>query len=64
MYIYVLRGGDYQKRINSPIITTGNKLSGMIIAEVSKAFDIEELFNYVISVDAPTNDWLRSIISV
>ena len=56
--------GDYQKRINSPIITTGNKLSGMMIAEVSKALDIEELFNYVISVDASTNDWLRLIISV
>lgn len=52
---------NYQRRMNAPIITTGNELSGMEIAEFSKALDILELFNYVTSVDSSTNNWLRSI---
>lgn len=52
---------DYQRRTNSPIITTGNELVGEEIAEFSKVLIIEELFNYITSVKTSTDNWIRTI---
>lgn len=51
---------DYQKRINSPIITTGNELVKKEISEFSKKLSIEELYHYIIAVDASTTQILKS----
>lgn len=53
--------GDYKKRINSPIITTGNELMKEEILEFSKAICIEELYNYIIDVDKSTARILKSM---
>lgn len=53
--------GDYKKRINSPIITTGNELIKEEILEFSKAICIEELYNYIIDVDKSTAKILKSM---
>lgn len=53
--------GDYKKRINSPIITTGNELMKEEILEFSKAICIEELYNYIIDVDKSTAKILKSM---
>ena len=39
--------GDYQKRINAPIITTANELIKEEIREFSKQLQMDELFNYI-----------------
>ena len=51
--------GGYQKRINSPIITTGNELAKYQIAEFSKQLNLEELYSYISEVKEST----ESIIS-
>lgn len=51
--------GSYQKRINSPIITTGNELVKYQIAEFSKQLNLEELYSYISEVKEST----ESIIS-
>ena len=53
--------GDYQRRINSPIITTANELVKEEISEFSKKLSIEELYNYIIDVDASTTRVLKSL---
>lgn len=52
---------DYQQRINSPIITTGNELAGSEIAEFSQKLDIDGLYNYIADVDAATTELLKSL---
>lgn len=52
---------DYQKRINSPIITTGNELVKEEIGEFSKKLSIDELYNYIIEVDASTTQILKTL---
>ena len=39
--------GNYQKRINSPIITTGNELVKEQIADFSKRINLKELYLYI-----------------
>ena len=39
--------GNYQKRINSPIITTGNELIKEQIADFSKQLNLKELYSYI-----------------
>lgn len=57
----VLFKGDYQRRINSPIITTANELVKEEIIEFSKKLSIEELYNYIIDVDTSTTQVLKAL---
>lgn len=52
---------DYQYKMNSSIITTGNELKGESISDFSKTLVIEELWEYAKSVFEESNDWLLSI---
>ena len=52
---------DYQRRINSPIITTGNELVQEEIGEFSKQLSVDELYNYIADVDAFTTQLLKSL---
>lgn len=53
--------GDYQKRINAPIITTGNELVKEEIQEFSKQLQIDELYKYMDEVDRSTTEILKSL---
>lgn len=53
--------GDYQNRIGSSIITTGNELVGQEIADFSKALNLDELYQYAISVKQSTDEILKNI---
>lgn len=53
--------GDYQKRINSPIITTGNELVRNDISDFSKELDINELYSYISDVKESTEAILREL---
>lgn len=46
--------GDYQARINSPIITTGNELVKQQIADFSKQLNLKELYSYIFEVKEST----------
>lgn len=46
--------GDYQKRIASPIITTGNELVKQQIADFSKELNLTELYSYIAEVKDST----------
>ena len=54
--------GNYQKRINSNIITTGNELIKYQIADFSKKLDLDELLIYASEVKSKTEECcLRTI---
>lgn len=53
--------GNYQERINSPIITTGNELVKQQIADFSKQLEIEELYSYIFEVKKSTEEMLKRI---
>lgn len=53
--------GDYQSRIKSPIVTTGNELVKEEIKEFSKKLSIEELYNYITDVDGTTTQILKTL---
>lgn len=53
--------GDYQSRICSPIITTGNELVKHEIAEFSQKLDIDELYKYIDAVDSSTTEILKRL---
>ena len=53
--------GDYQRRINSPIITTANELVKEEIEDFSKKLSVEELYNYIIEVDISTTQILKEL---
>ena len=53
--------GNYQERIHSPIITTGNELIGLQIAEFSKQLDLETLYQYATDVKASTEELLGKL---
>ncbi len=57
----VLFSGGWQKKIGSPIVTTGNELKGEEIAEFSKKPNIKALFSYCEAVMESTNELLRSL---
>lgn len=57
----VLFGGDFLKRIGSPIITTGNELQGNEIAEFSKQLNINELYLYAKAVKESTDKILKNL---
>ena len=52
---------DFQKRINSPIITTGNELAAEEIVRFSEALDIDGLYAYISEVDCSTSEILNSL---
>ena len=66
---HTLIGGDkqvffsenYQERIRSPILTTGNELIGLQIAEFSKQLDLETLYQYAADVKASTEELLGKL---
>ncbi|WP_303826311.1 phage head-tail adapter protein [Ruminococcus flavefaciens] len=53
--------GDYQKRINSPIITTGNELLKHEISEFSSQLNIDELYNYIHDVKGSTESIIADL---
>ena len=57
----VFFGGNYQKRMGAPIITTGNELAGEEIAAFSEKLNIEELYSYVKEVKESTEGILREL---
>lgn len=52
---------NFQKRINSPIITTGNELVNEGIEEFSKMLDLEELYQYIFKVNEATSKLLKDL---
>ena len=57
----VLFSGGWQKKIGSPIITTGNELKGEEIAEFSEKLNVKELYCYCEAVMESSNELLRSL---
>ncbi|MGN0636884.1 MAG: phage head-tail adapter protein [Huintestinicola sp.] len=57
----VFFGQDFQSRIKSSIITTGNELVKEEIVKFSEALDIDELYAYISEVDRSTSKLLRSL---
>ena len=53
--------GNYQKRINSPIITTGNELVKQQIADFSMQLNLKELYSYILEVKASTEKIIKSL---
>ncbi len=53
--------GDHQKKISSPIITTGNELQGEQIASFSKALNVSALYDYAREVMISTNKLLQGL---
>ena len=50
--------GNYQERIHSPIITTGNELVKQQTADFSKQLNLEELYSYMFEVRESTEKML------
>ncbi len=57
----VFFSGNYQSRINSPIITTGNELVKEQISDFTKQLNIDELYSYVADVKKSTEEIIRSL---
>ena len=57
----ILFSGNYQRRINSSIITTGNELVKEQIADFTKQLDIDELYSYIAEVKKSTEEIIRNL---
>lgn len=57
----VFFSGNYQNRINAPIITTGNELIKQQIADFSKQLNLEELYSYIFEVRESTEKILEQL---
>lgn len=57
----VFFSGNYQERINSPIITTGNELAKKQIADFSKQLNLDELYSYILEVKSGTETIIGSL---
>ena len=57
----VFFSGGYKKRINSPIVTTGNELVKEQISDFSKQLDIDELYAYTHDVKSSTESMLNNL---
>ena len=57
----VFFAGDYQKRINSPVITTGNELVKQQIADFSRQLDLQELYSYILEVKESTEKIIKGL---
>lgn len=53
--------GNYQERINSPIITTGNELVKQQIADFSRQLNLQELYSYIFEVKDSTEKIIKSL---
>ena len=53
--------GNYKKRINSPIITTGNELVKTEISDFSKQLNLDELFSYISEVKESTEKIIEGL---
>lgn len=52
---------NYQRRINSPLITTGNELEKRQIAEFSKQLNLQELYSYIFEVKESTENIIKNL---
>ncbi|MBD5527750.1 MAG: phage head-tail adapter protein [Lachnospiraceae bacterium] len=52
---------NYQDRVNSPIITTGNELVKQQIADFSKQLNINELYSYIFEVKESTEKIIKEL---
>ena len=52
---------NYQKRIGSPMITTGNELEKQHIADFSRVLDLDELYKYAEAVKVSTENILKNL---
>lgn len=57
----VFFAGNYQKRINSSIITTGNELVKQQIADFSGQLNLQELYSYIFEVKDSTEKIIKSL---
>ena len=57
----VLFENNFDKKIGTNIITTGNELVNQEIADFSKMLDIEVLYEYALSVKVNTDEWLKNL---
>ena len=55
--------GDFQKRLNASIITTGNELTNEQMIDFSKALNIQELFSYAKEVKSASEKMLLELTS-
>ncbi len=53
--------GNYQERIHSPIVTTGNELVGQQITDFSKRLDLDALYSYMFEVRESTENMLEQL---
>ncbi|MCH5152646.1 MAG: phage head-tail adapter protein [Clostridiales bacterium] len=53
--------GNFDCRINCPIITTGNELDNKQVVEFSQALDLDELYQYATAVKDSTNEILSNL---
>lgn len=51
----------YNKRINSPIITTGNELIKHQISDFSSKLDIDKLYSYILDVKESTENIIKAV---
>lgn len=57
----VFFSGNYQERINSPIITTGNELVKKQITDFSRQLNLQELYSYIFEVKDSTEKIIKSL---
>lgn len=57
----VFFSGNYQARIHSPILTTGNELVKQQIADFSKQLDLNELYSYIFAVKESTEKLVEGL---
>ena len=57
----VFFSGGWQQRIGSPILTTGNELTGQQIADFSQMLDIAALYAYAAAVRGSTEVMLQAL---
>ena len=57
----VFFSGNYQERIHSPIITTGNELVKEQIADFSKQLNLKELYTYIFEVKDSTEKIINQL---
>ena len=57
----ILFSGNYQSRINSPIITTGNELVKEQIRDFTMRLNIDELYSYIADVKKSTEEMIRNL---
>lgn len=57
----VFFAGNYQERINAPLITTGNELKKQQIADFSRQLNLKELYSYIVEVKESTEKMIKDL---